>query len=469
MVGGAVVSLLHQGLVTFDREGAVAPGLATEWTLSGNGREWRFLLDPKARDSAGNAVGAAEVVASFERVLSPETGSPRAWVLLPIRGADEFREGAADTIAGLREEDGELVIELTRPKASFLGFLAMPNAAVLPAGGDVSGHVTTGPWRLVERVRDSHLRFERNPNWHGTPPSVRTLHVRILPEEFTRVAEFEVGNLDLLEIPETESHRFRDDSRLAGEIHRQVALVTEYIGLNTEDAVLRDPRIRRALNHAVNVEQILATILSGRGERAHGAVPPTLSRGVPAAPYAFDPDRARALLAEAGVPDDWVLELWQRPNPKVSQVLEAVQADLDRVGIRSEIRLRDWSALKTSIDRGETAAFFVNWYADYPDAENFLMPLFHSSNIGGGGNRARFANGEIDARLTELESLADPELRAEAAGKLDRRIHDLAPWIYLWHPVLEVATAPRVEGYRPHPIASAERWLEVELREAPGS
>jgi len=465
VVGGSAVALVYDGLVTFDRQGNVTPALATEWTVSADGLRWRFTLDGDARDSAGRPVGAAEVVASFERLLDPGTASPRAWVLEDLKGADAFRRGEAGSVAGLRAGNGVVEIELARPKAAFLGLLAMPNAAILPAGGDATGEVATGPWRLAEHVRDARLRFERNPHWHGRAPSVRDIEIRVLPDEFTRVAEFEVGNLDLLEVPDSEARRFAERPELAAGMHRQVALVTDYIGLDNEDPVLRDPRVRRALNHAVNVDLILEKVLDGRGVRSCGSVPPTLPGGGTGEPFAHDPDAARRLLREAGVPSDWVLPLWQRPSPRASQVLEAVQADLREVGVASEIRLRDWSALKASIDQGETAAFYVNWYADYPDAENFLVPLFHSRNIGGGGNRARFSDPAIDARLDELDRVSDPARRAERCAALDRDIHAAAPWIYLWHPVLEVASGPRVADYDIHPIFSAERWLDLRLRE----
>lgn len=462
------MGLVFEGLVTFDHEARVAPGLATSWTVSDDGLRWRFEIDPDARDSRGERVGPAEVVASFERLLAPATASPRSWVLEAIRGVDAFRAGQADHVVGLAATDDAVEIELAAPRAGFLGLLAMPAAAVLPAGLDATGTVGTGPWRLVEHVHDSHLTFARNPHWHGAPASIEEIHARILPEEFTRVAEFEVGGLDVLEVPENESARFRADPERSKRLHRQVALVTEYIGLNAEDPVLRNPDVRRALNLAVDVDLILERVLAGRGVASVGSVPPTLPGGGTGTAYGYDPVRARALLDTAGVPDDWTLELWQRPSPRVSEVLEAVQADLAGVGVHAEIRLRDWSALKASIDMGETAAFFVNWYADYPDAENFLVPLFHSSNIGGGGNRARYSNAGVDARLDALDRIADAEVRADSAAALDRDIHADAPWIYLWHPVLEVAVSERVTGYRPHPVYSAERWLGVGLNGASG-
>ncbi len=462
VVGGVAVALVYEGLVTLDREGRPAPGIARAWTVEGDGLLYRFSLDPAARASDGTPIGGPEVIASFRRLLDPRTASSRAWVLERIRGAGAFRRGEADTIEGLRALGGDrLEIELETPSVSFLGLLAMPNAAILPASGDATGRVATGPWRLEERVRDSHLRFTRNPHWRGRASGFEEILVRILPEEFTRVAEFEVGNLDVLEVPAAESRRFRDDPALRDRVHRQVALVTEYVGLNNEDPVLSDARVRRALNLAVDRRLILERVLSGRGVLSAGAIPPSLPGGGRGAPYPHDPEEARRLLAAAAIPAGWTLDLWQRPSPLASQVLEAIQADLRRVGVTAKIRLRDWSALKAAVDRGETRGFFINWYADYPDPENFLVPLFHSRNIGGGGNRARFSDPEVDRLLDRVDRVADPGERAELCGEMDTRIHARAPWIYLWHPVLEVALSDRVAGYAPHPVPAGERWLDV--------
>lgn len=471
VVGSAAVALLCEGLVTFDAEGRPGPALASAWNVSPDGLQYRFTIDENARSSDGTALTAHDVVGSYRRLLDPATASPRAWVLERIAGAAEFRAGHADSIAGLAiDPEGRLVIRLATPSASFLGLLAMPNAGVLAGGAEDPAQVSTGPWVLVERVRDSHLLFRANPHWHGRAPGFRELHVRILPEEFTRVAEFEVGNLDVLEVPPSASKRFRA-SAFADRLQRQVSLVTEYVGLNNEDPVLSDSRVRTALNHAVDVDLILEKVLGGRGVRSTGAVPPSLPGGGGRGLFfEHDPALARKLLEAAGVPDDWTLTLWQRPSPLASQVLEAIQSDLTKVGVTAEIRLRDWNALKSAIDRGEAQAFFINWYADYPDAENFLVPLFHSSNIGGGGNRARFRDPAVDADLVRLDRETDPDRRAALARDLDRRIQVAAPWIYLWHPILEVAVSERIEGFSLHPVPACERWLDVRLAApAPGA
>ena len=467
VVGGSAVALVYEGLLTLDADGALAPGLATSWETPDGGGTWRFALDPAAQDSRGRPIGAPEVRATFQRLLAPATASPRAWVLERVRGAKAFQDGAADSIAGVRTEPGHVEIELDAPSMSFPALLAMPAAAILPAGGEADGDVATGPWVLAEHVRDSHLLFRRNPHWHGAPAAFDAIRVRILPEEMTRVAEFEVGRLDLLEIPSSQSARFRADARWGPRVQRQVVLAVEYLGLNNEDAWLRDPRVRRALNLAVNTQLILDRVMEGRGVRASGAIPPGLPGGG-GEPFPYDPATAKRLLAEAGVPPGWELAIWQKPSALGSQVLEAIQADLAAVGVHAVLRVRDWSALKASIDAGETPAFFANWYADYPDPENFLVPLFHSRNIGGGGNRARFRDADVDAALERLERGEEPDPPAACAA-LDRKIHEVAPWVYLWHPVAEVVISQRVAEYRPFRVPAAQRWLEVRPTAAPRS
>lgn len=469
VVGGAACAMLYEGLVTCDREGNIVPALATSWIVSPDGRTYHFRLDLEARDSDGSGIEAHDVVASFRRVLDPETASPRAWVFANVAGVGEEDPSGEEYPSGLRTLTSSVVeITLKKPSAAFLGLLTMPAAAVArqPRFGEM-GSVATGPWVLVERARDSHLSFRRNPHWHGRQAGFDSVFVRIIPEDFTRVAEFEVGHLDILEIPAAEALRFRRDERLRERVQRQTALVTEYVGLNNEDPVLADPNVRRALNHAVNVDLILERVLEGRGVRSVGAIPPGLPGGGQGRAFPYDPQRARSLLEAARLPDGWTLKLWQRPSPLASQVLEAVQADLKAVGIEAEILRRDWSALKAAIDRGEAQSFFINWYADYPDPENFLMPLFHSRNIGGGGNRARFRDAAVDSSLAELDRASEPSRRAQLASEIDARIHAQAPWIYLWHPVLEYAVSERIARYRPHPVPSCERWLDLVPADSP--
>jgi peptide/nickel transport system substrate-binding protein/oligopeptide transport system substrate-binding protein len=241
-------------------------------------------------------------------------------------------------------------------------------------------------------------------------------------------------------------------------------LAVVYIGLNCERTPWNRPEARRALNHGVDVGAILASVGGGLGRRAAGSVPAGLDGHDPdRAPYAFDPAAARRLLRAAGVEEGQSIEVWYRPNPATLEILEAVQADWTRLGLEVELVPRDWSALKAAIDQGSPDAFYLDWHADYPDAENFLFPLFHSSNVGGGGNRARYESARVDSILEAAQRQTDPARRAELYRQADGAVFEDAPWVYLWFPVQVLARGERVPGYRPPLLFNAERFEGLRL------
>ena len=194
-------------------------------------------------------------------------------------------------------------------------------------------------------------------------------------------------------------------------------------------------------------------------------MPPGLRRWEePAERYAYDPASARRLLAEAGYAEGLRLEIWQRENPEAGRILEAVQGYLARVGIETRLVTREWSAFKEAIDRGTPDAFYLDWIADYPDAENFLAPLFHSANVGGGGNRTGYRNAPVDSLLASAATLMDSTRRRECQRSAEEIIYAEAPWIFLWFPERFEMTSPRVSGYEVPLIFSAQRFLDVRVR-----
>jgi ABC-type transport system substrate-binding protein len=444
---GELCALLFEGLVGFAPDGSMVPGLARTWTLSEDGRRYRFNLNTSSRFTDGRPARAADVIGSFRRVLDPATASPRAWVLTRILGAAAFHAGESDSIPGLvAPDDSTLAIELDAPFAPFLSLLALPAARVVDLASLGRGDVPagSGPWYVSEWLRGDRITLLPNP--HRTPaPAIEGIRYRIIPEPFTRIAEFESGTLDVLEIPDAEVPRFRDDEKTASHILKRPELRVFYVGLNNQ--TFTDPRVRRALNHAVNVPALVRVLASGEAVPAHGSVPPGLPGYAERPGYDYDPERARALLAEAGA-SDLALEIWQRESAEGNRVLEAVQGYLLAVGVEVTLVRREWSAFKEAVNAGKVDAFFLDWIADYPEAENFLFPLFHSANQGGGGNRARFVNPDVDRLLDETSRMGDASARAGAYAHIDSLVYAQAPWIYLYFPTSFHAVSPRINGYR---------------------
>lgn len=454
---GEICALLFQGLVRYGPDGRLQPDLARTWEIDAAGTRYTFHLDARARFAGGRRVSAADVVYSFARVLSPRSASPRPWVLDRIRGAGAFGRGEAPEVEGLRAaDDSTLVLELDAPFKPFLGMLALPAAMVVPRdaiGDDPAATfdglpVGSGPWRLEAWERADYLLLAPNPYHHRAARGLDGIRLRIIPEAFTRVAEFESGALDVLEIPNAEMRRFLDDPRRADMIQSRAELRVYYIGLNNREPRLADRRVRRALNMAVDVDALIAVLAGGEAVRAAGAVPPGLPGYEARAPYPYDPERARRLLAEAGYPEGFAVEIWQRESPEGNRVLEAVQGYLRAVGVDARLVRREWSAFKEAVSAGRVDAFYLDWFADYPDAENFLYPLFHSRNAGGGGNRSFFADATVDSLIDAASGTLDDDACHALYARIDARVHEEAPWIFLYFPKTFQLVSPRVQGYR---------------------
>ena len=464
---GEVVTLLFDNLVQFDTEGRLQPGLATRWESDATGAVYTFHLRTGARFHDGRPIGAADVRASIARALDPATRAARQWPLFPIKGAREFAAGRARTVAGIRvPDDTTIVFTLTEPLNIFPKFLAMPVAAVVPtptAPGFDQAPVGSGPWRFVSWSHDDAIVLARNPDYWGGPPKADSLTVRIIPEALTQAAEFETGNLSVVEIPFGETRRW--EMTRPEDLTRRPAIRDFYIAMNTRRGPLRDVRVRRALNLGTDVATILRTQMAGRGVRAAGAIPPSiLGYDSTRAPYPWDTAAARRLLAEAGYAHGFRLQLWRSKRAELVRIAQSVQQDLALLGVRVEIVERDAPSVRATVRNGGADLYLGDWYADYPDPENFSYPLFDSSNQGPGGNYAFLSDSGLDGMIQRARSTPDSLEKERLAREIDARVFELAPWIFLWFPVDVWAVDPQVTGWRIPAVFTGQRWRDAERR-----
>jgi peptide/nickel transport system substrate-binding protein/oligopeptide transport system substrate-binding protein len=358
-----------------------------------------------------------------------------------------------------------VVLTLEDPLNIFLTLLAMPVAAIVPLGAaaDLGQHpVGTGPWRFVSWSHDDAIVFAANAGYWGGRPRSDTLRVRIIPEELTQAAEYESGGLSVVEVPFGETARW--ESAHAAELDRRPALRVLYLAINTRRGALTDPRVRRALNLAVDREAILRNVAGGRGVLAAGTIPPGLqghdsTRG----PYPYDPEAAKALLAEAGHPA-LSLRLWRSSRPIYARIAQAIQQDLAAAGVTVEIVERDAASARAAARNGEADLFLTDWYGDYPDPENFTYPLFHSRNLGPGGNLAFLADPALDSLLARARATPDTAQKSRLMSEIDRRVFEMAPWVFLWFPVDLWARRADVEGWRIPAVFNGQRWTEARVR-----
>src|SRR5213083_1793842 len=464
---GEMAALLFDGLTQFDADGHLLPGLSDRWAADRRALRYVFHLRPAVTFHDGRPLVAADVKRALLRVLSPETHGGRVWPLLPIAGAAAYADGHAHDVPGIEVlGDTAVAFTLSEPLAIFPKFLAMPVASVVPSSvtPDFGQRpVGTGPWRFVAWEHDDYLRFARNPNYWGGAPLSESLTVRIVPEALTRAAEFLSGRISVVEVPFGETKKWEQEH--PDWLKRRPALRPVYVPLNNRRGPLRDARVRQAINHAVNVSEILRTVWNGRGALAAGSIPPTLDGSDPSRrPYSYDTTEARRLLRVAGYPNGFSLQLWRSgTNVEMGRVAQAIQSQLAVLGIQVEIVSRDASSMREAVRKGDTDMAITDWWADYPDADNFLYPLFHSASVGPGGNYAFYSDRVTDSLIMMARRTVDQSAREALYARIDQRVFDAAPWLYLWFAVDLWAEQPSVVGWDISVIFNGQRWTKVRV------
>jgi peptide/nickel transport system substrate-binding protein/oligopeptide transport system substrate-binding protein len=206
-------------------------------------------------------------------------------------------------------------------------------------------------------------------------------------------------------------------------------------------------------------------LISGRGTRAAGVIPPALGGyDTTRKAYSYDPALAKKLLADAGHPNGIDIELWTSTVPIYLRIAETVQAYLNAVGIRTKLVQRESAASRAAARKGQTDMVLKDWYADYPDAEDFLYPLLHSTNRGAGGNVSFYSNASFDSIVTASRRELDETKRNRLYRRADSLAFADAPMVFLYFYNELYAVQPWVKGFVPPVIFNGQRWTDVSIQ-----
>jgi len=457
---GKIISLVYDNLVRYDNEMNLVPALAQRWSVDTSGKEYTFIIRNNVHFHDGSQLSILDIAKSFQRILDPNTASPQTWLLDRIAGAKDFMTGKADSLKGLIiSNDSTIVIKLDKPFAPFIQYLAMPAVAIINIKESKSLSQApggSGPWKLEQWERDGEIILSRNNKYWDNPPKTEKIRIRILSEVMTQSAEFEAGSLDILEVPKSEMKYWNQYNYNKLEIDE---LNIWYIGMNCSRPPFNDVRLRRAMNYAIDREKIIHTLLDNSVTIANGPLPPQLVYEVDKPRYEYNPNRAIQLLEEAGFDNDLHTELYVAGGSGMFHVLEALQSDWEKVGITVDIKRSDWNVFKTSVREGKPDLYYLDWFADYPDGENFLYPLFHSKESM--TKRNRFFDPEIDAIIEKIQQLTNSVERQQLITKANRMVVDAAPWVFLWHSKTTYLTREWISGFEPTSIFNANRYMNI--------
>ena len=502
---------IYEGLVQVSylaRPYQVEPLLAAALPeVSADGLTYTFRLRPGiyfqddacfvATGGKGREATAEDAVYSLQRIADAKNASTGWWAFEKrIAGLDDFRtasRGTAPTdyaqpVSGLQAVDRyTLRIQLTQPYPQLLWVLALHYGSLVPREavefyGDRFGQhpVGTGPYVLTEWTQNYRLVFDRNPKWRetgrrdlcpssGEPlPFIDRIVATMVADAATQWMMFLGGELDESDISRDNWSVVLDEHRqLVPELkNRQVQLAVSpqlritYIGFNMDDPVLgRNAALRQAMTLAFNSEEWI-TLFNGRVRRPNGPIPSTLAGYEPDYnPWAFNLERARQKLAEAGYPEgrdpatgrrlELTLDLGRADDLELRQSAELFAAFMERIGIVVKLSLNNGPAFYSKLERRQAQMFFLSWLGDYPDAENFLQ-CFYGPNASPGPNRANYVNPEFDRLLAQVRVMPDTPERTELYRQMARLVIDDCPWIFVSEPLAFTLHSARVAHYQPH-------------------
>ncbi len=461
-----VSHLMFNGLVTFDPQAKLVPDLAESWTVSPDGREYRFTLRDGVRFHDGKPFSSADVKYSLERVLKPATKSPGSSFFRQIEGAPAVIAGDAPHASGIMAPTPrEVVIRLAAPQPYFLQLLAMGFGSVVPDGqADAPGFekhpIGTGPFAFEGMVAGQRITLTKNPHYFKPDePKLDGIEVHLGLNEQVETLRFERGELDVLgvfrNIGAADYVRLSKDPKWQGKFLEAADNATHYLGLNTGMKPFDNPKVREAVARAIDKSKIV-TLLNGRAVPAEGMLPPSLPGfGPEDKGYPYSPDVARKLLAEAGYPNGFTTPYWTSNSQTVLKVAQQIQQDLSQVGIKAELKPVTFPTLLSAVSRpGNAPMFGGNWSQDYPDPSNFLPTLFHSRQIKPSHaiNSTFFTDALTDRLLDQADRQPSEAERFATYRKAQERIIAQAPVVPLYHPKNVDLTQSWVKGYRIHPV-----------------
>ncbi|HYB63879.1 MAG TPA: peptide ABC transporter substrate-binding protein [Steroidobacteraceae bacterium] len=459
-----VVRDLCEGLTTLDKSAAVAPGVASRWSVSADGKVYTFTLRPEARWSNGERVVGADFVAGLRRLVDPATASGYAQYADVIANTDDIVAGRKppDALGVAAPDDSTVVVTLAAPAPYLPALLSHPSTCpvhrpTLAAHADSYARpgvmVSDGAFVLREWVQGSYVLASRNHYyWNDAATRVGTVKYLFIPDENAELARYRSGELHITAVvPRGQFDWIRE--HLAAQLHVSPQLTTYYYGFNLRRAPFKDqPQLRRALSLVIDREK-LATLVLRVGELpAYGWVPPGVDGYTP---QSFDyrgvamPARiaeAQRLYREAGYSRAKPLAVELAYNAgEVHTKLAVAIASMWKEALGADVRLTqvEFKTLLQQIDRGDVELFRSSWAGDYNDAQTFAQYLKSDFGL----NLPRYRSAAYDALLTRAAAEVDPGKRRALLEEAERVMLADTPLMPLYFYVNKHLVQPQVLGW----------------------
>ncbi len=456
------VHQLYNTLTEVDDGLHLQPSLAKSWEVSADKTTFIFHLrngvffhdDAAFKDGKGRLLIAADVVYSFNRIISKDVASPGAWIF-------NSRVDAAKPFTAL--DDSTFQLKLARPFQPILGILSMQYCSVVPKeavekyGNTFRRHpVGTGPFAMVAWEEGQALVLKRNRHYFEKDssgyalPYIDGIRVSFFDSKATEFLEFQQNRLDFINDIEasfkdevlTKTGNLKKEWQGKLVLQKHPYLNTEYLGILADGenemvkhSPLRLQKIRQAINYAFDRRKMMLYLRNSIGTAAEsGFVPAGLPSfdSIKVKGYHYDIAKAKQLLAEAGYPGGQGLPAIKLLTiPVYADLAGYISNELQQAGIKVQVEAVQKSLLLEQTAKSQALFFRGSWIADYPDAENFLS-VFYGSNPAP-PNYTRYKNAQYDLLYEKAVAEVNDTLRYKLYQQMDQLIMDDAPIVPLWY------------------------------------
>lgn len=440
--------LLYRQLVDFDDAFRPVASLAS-WKIVTPTR-YRFTLGKEGRTfHDGSHLGARDVKATYDYVLDPANASPHRTSIALISKIEVVDDDTVD-------------FHLQRPDPLFPGYLVI---GIVPATEASAGNrldrtpVGSGLFGIVEWPTDGQLKLKRLSDGQV----IEFLHVG---DSTVRVLKLLRGEIDMLQndLPRELVNYLADKSDIR--VEQREGSNFSYLGFNMQDPELAVPEVRQAIAHAIDRKAIIHYLLGGKSRSADALLPPSHWAGNPElSGYKYNPQRARALLQQAGYSKEHPLTLVYKTSsdPFRIRIATIIQRQLAEVGISVQLSSYDWATFYGDIKAGRFQMYGLSWVGiKSPDIFHYV---FHSKSVPpAGANRGRYSNAQADQLIEQADASVQLEQRAELYRQLQALLLRTLPYVPLWYEEHFFASRSNIEGYTIAADGNYDGLIDVQRR-----
>jgi peptide/nickel transport system substrate-binding protein len=436
-VSAVVERHIYENLVKRDpTTNKLVPWLATSWDTP-DATTWIFHLRQGVTFQDGTPFNAEAVKFTFERIMDPKVGAPRASLLTPVKSIDVV-------------DDSTVKITTKAPYGAFLAALAHPNAeivsptAVKKYGDLMKNPVGTGPYMLKDWVSGDHITLVRNPNYWGKAPSIDTFVIRVVPDANTQVALLERGDVQLMDtVPPELVSRLQKNQNI--EIVSKPGTPVYYLGFNYKKALWQNKTAREAIASAVNID-VISKLLQPLANNDCSIIGPQVFgyvEGVESNCTPYDPAKAKQLWS--GLSDARPVTLWVPQIGDYPRVGQIIQGQLSQAGIPTTIKTVEWGAYLSATQKYEQDLYLLGWTNQTADGSELIYPNLDSANIGA-ANRSAYDNPAADKLIEASRATTDQQQRLDLLNQANTLLLKDVAWVTLYDGVALIAHRTNVSG-----------------------